>query len=62
MISYDKGANWHPIKAPEYNYEGEKTSCSGECSLHLKGRTESNGRPIYSSENAPGLLMVFFKF
>lgn len=31
---------------------------SGECSLHLKGRTDTNGNPIYSAESAPGLIIA----
>jgi hypothetical protein len=56
-ISYDRASRWHTLKAPEVAYDGETIDCSGECSLHLKGRTESTGYPIYSSENAPGIII-----
>ena len=26
--------------------------------MHLKGRTETNGNPLYSAENAPGIIMA----
>ena len=32
--------------------------CSGECSLHLNGRTKKNSNPLYSSENAPGIILA----
>jgi hypothetical protein len=56
-ISYDKGGNWHPLRAPEVDADGKEVVCSGDCSLHLKGRTESNQNPIYSSENSPGVAI-----
>ena len=42
MITYDRGGNWHPLKAPEKDANGEDIVCSGDCGLHLKGRTEAN--------------------
>lgn len=45
-ISFNKGGDWHPVKAPEVNYAGNPTNCSGECSLNFKGRIESQGTPI----------------
>lgn len=40
-ITFNKGGDWHTIKAPQVNYAGNKINCSGDCSLNLKGRTES---------------------
>lgn len=57
-ISFNKGGDWHSIKAPEYNYAGNPIKCAGDCSLNFKGRTESVGTPIYSSENAPGIILA----
>lgn len=51
------GSTWHSLKAPEVDSKGNSIECSGECSLHLKGRTQSNGNPIYSSEYAPGIIV-----
>lgn len=39
VISFDDGSNWHPLKAPELRLNGKKYNCSGDCSLHLVGRT-----------------------
>ncbi|CAD8167582.1 unnamed protein product [Paramecium pentaurelia] len=55
FISYDRGGQWHPLKAPEIDSKGDEIQCSGDCSLHLKGRTEANQNPLYSSQNAPGV-------
>lgn len=57
-ISFNKGGDWHPVKAPEVNYAGNPTNCSGECSLNFKGRIESQGTPIYSTEKAPGIILA----
>jgi len=56
FISFDKGGNWHPLKAPIKDSKGDAIKCNGDCSLHLKGRTE-NSNPIYSSENSPGMAV-----
>ncbi len=49
---------WHPLKAPEKTSTGKPIMCAGECSLHLKGRTELFGTPIYSGDNSPGLILA----
>jgi hypothetical protein len=56
-ITFNKGGEWHSIRAPVDNVYGNPYKCSGECSLHLKGRTEQQGTPVYSSENAPGIIL-----
>ncbi len=58
VISYDKGSNWHAIRAPKVNFQNEPLNCGGECSLHLKGRTESLANPIYTSEKAAGIILA----
>lgn len=45
------------MKAPAKNIYGNDINCSGECSLNLKGRTESSGTRIYSSPNSPGIVL-----
>lgn len=45
------------MKAPEVNVNGNPYKCKGECSLHLKGRTDKHGTKVYSTENAPGLIL-----
>jgi hypothetical protein len=56
LISFDKGGNWHPLRAPARDSSNETIRCAGDCSLHLKGRTE-NANPIYSSESSPGVAV-----
>lgn len=58
VISFDKGSNWHSIKAPKLSYNNEAINCGGECSLHLKGRTESLSNPIYTSDKAAGIILA----
>jgi len=57
VITYDKGSYWYPIPAPEYDFDGKKLDCHGECSLHLRGFTDKYSNPLYSSESAVGILM-----
>lgn len=57
-ISFNNGGLWHSLQAPEKTHDGKDISCSGECSLHLKGRTEKTGNPIYTTENSPGLIIA----
>jgi hypothetical protein len=47
--------NWHPLSAP--SVDGGELTCSGDCSLHLVGRTHSESNAIYSSANAVGLAI-----
>jgi Sortilin, neurotensin receptor 3, len=37
--------------------EGNELICAGDCSLHLKGRTDVSSTSIYSSDNSPGLAL-----
>ncbi|KAM3137134.1 vacuolar protein sorting/targeting protein PEP1 [Paramecium bursaria] len=54
VITFDKGGVWHPIKAPEYDYQGYKLNCRGDCSLHLQGRGVSK---IQSENDAVGVII-----
>lgn len=56
MITYDFGAEWHTLKAPKYDYKGSQITCSGDCSLHLRGRTQTSSL-IYSSEESVGIIL-----
>ncbi|CAD8138729.1 unnamed protein product [Paramecium octaurelia] len=56
VITFDLGAEWHSLKAPKYSYAGQPLNCNGDCSLHLKGRTETTSL-IYSSEQAVGIII-----
>jgi hypothetical protein len=58
VISFDKGNNWHSIKAPEVNAKNESLNCGGECSLHLRGKAEAHSNLIYSSEKAAGIIVA----
>ena len=58
VISFDRGASWQPIRAPEYDLENKPIQCSGECSLHLRGYTDKMSNPIYSNKNAIGIIIA----
>ncbi|KAL4495635.1 hypothetical protein ABPG72_014104 [Tetrahymena utriculariae] len=58
VISFDSGSSWHPIRAPSQRWNGKTVVCSGECSLHLAGRTYYKKSQMYSSSNAPGLIVA----
>ncbi|CAD8127468.1 unnamed protein product [Paramecium sonneborni] len=55
VITFDKGAIWHPLRAPDKDANGQKIHCSGDCSLHLQGRSVSK---IYRESKAVGLIMA----
>ena len=57
VITFDRGGEWHTIKAPKYNYRGEPLDCNGDCSLHLNGRTQSLTTQIYSSQGSVGIVV-----
>ena len=56
VITFDKGAEWVFLKAPEHDAHGKKYECVGACHLHLNGVTSSFG-PFYSSATAIGLML-----
>jgi hypothetical protein len=45
LITFDKGALWEPLKAPEKDTSGNKP-CDG-CTLHLNGKTSHTFGPVY---------------
>lgn len=59
MISYNKGADWAPIKAPTKDIDGNAIKCDKGCGLHLIGRSDATKfTNIYSNENAVGLVIA----
>ncbi|KAK9765410.1 vacuolar protein sorting/targeting protein PEP1 [Basidiobolus ranarum] len=63
MISFDDGAHWRNLKAPEVDPEGRSYQCnngggSNDCNLHLHSVTRPHnfGR-VFSSSGAPGIVM-----
>ncbi len=58
VFSSNKGSTWNPLKAPKYDYMAQALKCSGDCSLHLRGRTDKSHNPIYSSENSVGIIIA----
>lgn len=64
VITFDKGAVWEYLKAPEKTSTGEPLVCpkapkggSEHCSLHLHGVTDVFG-PFYSADSAIGVLIA----
>lgn len=57
VISFDRGAEWHPIKAPKYDNRGQPFACNGDCSLHLRGRSSGIVNQIYSSNTSVGIIV-----
>lgn len=66
VITYDHGATWRLIKAPERDIEGQQTSCytqSNNCSLHLSQKfsqfyPDTRFVSILSSKSAPGIIIA----
>jgi hypothetical protein len=57
VVSFDRGGEWHPMKAPKYDYRGQPLSCNGDCSLHLRGRAAQIVNQIYSSTSSIGIII-----
>ena len=64
-ITFDHGANWGLITAPERDQEGQLISCSlqNNCSLHLTQRfsqlyPDTRTVSILSSKSAPGIIIA----
>jgi hypothetical protein len=53
MMTFDKGGEWKPLKAPRRDHKGEPIDCDG-CSLHLNGKTSGFLGPVYSSASSTG--------
>lgn len=65
VITFDHGASWRPIKAPQFDNEGQPTGCDSRsnCSLHLSQKfmyyyPDARTVGILSSKSAPGLIMA----
>eukprot|EP01129_Flabellula_baltica_P012649 TRINITY_DN5735_c0_g1_i1.p1 TRINITY_DN5735_c0_g1~~TRINITY_DN5735_c0_g1_i1.p1 ORF type:complete len:770 (-),score=149.18 TRINITY_DN5735_c0_g1_i1:15-2324(-) len=61
LISYNKGASWDVIPAPETDSNGSPTDCrtSEGCSLHLHGYFDASEYSwFYSIPNAVGLMIA----
>ena len=58
LITFDKGGIWKPIEAPLFDSKGRKITCmDDECSLHLNSVSDMRFGPLYSPENALGILL-----
>ena len=56
-ISYNKGASWHRLLAPQRDSTGKKYECEGQCYLNLHGPS-SNYPPFYSVDSAVGVIVA----
>jgi len=65
-ISFNRGARWDPLRAPEHDVNGQPVVChmEGGCPLHVHSYTSWNlalgaaALPAeYASKSAPGLIM-----
>jgi hypothetical protein len=59
-ISFNLGASWKYLRSPTVDSLGKPIRCSSaeDCRLHLNLHTNSMTPPIYSSENAPGIIIA----
>jgi len=55
LITFDKGGIWEPIKAPRGNRICEDDE---DCSLHLNSVSDMSFGPLYSVNNALGILVA----
>jgi hypothetical protein len=55
-ISYNKGATWHRLTAPDRDSLGRKYDCEHDCHLNLHG-ISSNFPSFYSVDSAAGLII-----
>jgi hypothetical protein len=63
VITFNKGADWSPIKAPTKDRDGKPIECEnpidGVCRLHLNGLTNVGGfGPFYSTKSAAGIILA----
>lgn len=58
VITFDKGGVWRQLAAPERDSLGKKTRCDDDdCSLHLHSLSSTQFPPVYSSDNAVGIVL-----
>jgi hypothetical protein len=60
-ITFDDGSSWAPLRAPQYDADGQRIGCDvsdgEECALHLHSVTDAReGGRVFSSP-APGFVM-----
>ena len=55
-ITFNRGASWERIKAPERDSENKKYNCGNYCYLNLFGLS-SDYTPFYSVDSAAGLII-----
>lgn len=55
-ITFDKGGIWKDLAPPKYRLNKQKTSCTGNCSLHLHSASSKFG-PVYSGVNSLGIII-----
>lgn len=61
LITYNKGSQWQPLRAPLLDAQGQPTQCIPErgCSLHVRGYTAADPFTwFYSIPNAPGIMIA----
>ncbi|XP_046432202.1 sortilin-related receptor-like isoform X1 [Neodiprion fabricii] len=63
LITYDHGATWNPIKAPDVDNDGFFIPCHDDCSLHLSQKFSqlypaTRSVSIMSSKSAPGIIIA----
>ena len=60
VITFDNGAEWHLLEAPEVTSDGSETDCEIPlCSLHLQMySTDFSRLGVYSRSSAPGIIIA----
>ena len=60
VITFDNGAEWHLLEAPEVTSDGSETDCEIPlCSLHLQMySTDFSRLGVYSRASAPGIIIA----
>lgn len=61
VISFNKGATWKPLTAPDRNYKNEAYRCQNNCSLYLIQNDMPSPfkyQPIMSKESAVGTVLA----
>lgn len=56
-ISYNKGGNWEPIRAPDRDMNGKLYDCEEDCFLNLHG-VSGDYPPFYSVDSAAGIILA----
>ena len=56
MITFNNGNRWQLLQPPKVDSLGRQINCLN-CSLHLRGATESDLTTLYSRSNAVGIIL-----